>query len=140
MSVTTEILPDSETAEFIVSSVLRPMVEARLDEGHRCEVLVTFLAGKTTRRGPCLGSVGRAETFALTVSCASGEFTPAVQLTCECRPLHRSDVEGLSWAWRLTGVIRRDERGMYLSRRQVVPIQDALSDSHGTEDQSDIPC
>lgn len=117
-----ESFPDADVTDFLVHTILRPIIDGYIDSGKRVCVVVRLVAGASHRDLPLIGSVGRAVPLTITVKHTRTELPSVSQVTCTCR-VDGSDVgDHPQMHWVLNGTLRRDERGPYLQSSGPTPL------------------
>jgi len=115
---TLEFMPDKDLRLFILHHVLTPFLDQKEIEGIRLSARIDYKSENQILHGPCLDRKGKSTEVQVTVVCSqNSSWLTQRMLSVEIVP---TDDDGADFAsYSIQGVLRRDDRGYYLTECRV---------------------
>lgn len=113
-----EFMPDKELRLFLLHHVITPFLEQKEMEGIRLSARIDYKSENQILRGPCLDRKGKSTGVQVTVVCSQNpSWLTQLLLSVQIVPTDDECADMASYT--IQGVIRKDDRGYYLTETQV---------------------
>ncbi len=111
-------MPDKDLRLFILHHVITPFLDQKAEEGIRLSAHIGYKSDSQTLNGPSLKRKGRSTEVHVTVVCRQNPSgLPPHSLSVEIVAVDGSVTDCASYS--IQGVLRKDDRGWYLTECQV---------------------
>jgi len=111
-------MPDKDLRLFILHHVITPFLDQKAEEGIRLSAQIGYKSDSQILNGPSLDRKGKSTDVHVTVVCRHNPAgLPPHSLSVEIVPAEDSNPDCASYF--IQGVLRKDDRGWYLTESQV---------------------
>lgn len=111
-------MPDKDLRLFILHHIITPFLDQKAEEGIRLSAHIGYKSDSQILNGPSLERKGKATEVQVTVVCRQNPSgIPPHSLSITFVPTDDSDPDCASYF--IQGVLRKDDRGWYLTECQV---------------------